>query len=56
MTSYVAIIEDAGPDAGIGVRFPDLPGCFSARDTMDGAIANAPEAVAPYAEALAADG
>jgi len=56
MQHYVAIVEDTGPDAAIGVWFPDLPGCFSAGDTMDEAVANAPEAVAAYAEALAADG
>ena len=43
MSHYVAIIEDAGPDKAIGVWFPDLPGCFSAGDTLDEAIQNAPE-------------
>ena len=56
MSHYVAIIEDAGPDKAIGVWFPDLPGCFSAGDTLDEAIQNAPEAIALYAEALEADG
>ena len=52
MPSYVAIIEDAGPDTAIGVWFPDLPGCFSAGDTLDDALRNAPQAIALYAEAL----
>jgi len=52
MSHYVAIIEDAGTDRAIGVWFPDLPGCFSAGDTVDEALRNAPEAVALYAEAL----
>jgi predicted RNase H-like HicB family nuclease len=52
MSQYVAIIEDAGPQKAVGVWFPDLPGCFSAGDTLDEAIANAPTAVALYAEAL----
>jgi len=52
MTHYVAIVEDAGPDRAVGVWFPDLPGCFSAGDTMDEALVNAPEAVLLYAEAL----
>jgi predicted RNase H-like HicB family nuclease len=52
MTHYVAIIEDAGPDHAIGVWFPDLPGCFSAGDTLDEALSNAPEAVALWLEAL----
>ena len=38
MSHYVAIIEDAGPDKAVGVWFPDLPGCFSAGDTLDEAI------------------
>lgn len=56
MTYYVAIIEDAGPEKAVGVWFPDLPGCFSAGDTLDEAIRNASDAVAAYAEALEADG
>ncbi len=52
MAHYVAIVEDAGPDKAVGVWFPDLPGCFSAGDTMDEALFNAPEAVQLYAEAL----
>ena len=56
MSHYVAIVEDAGPDRAIGVWFPDLPGCFSAGDTLDEAIANAAEAIAAYAEALQGEG
>jgi predicted RNase H-like HicB family nuclease len=56
MTHYVAIVEDAGSDKAVGVWFPDLPGCFSAGDSVDEALLNAPEAVLVYAEALAADG
>ena len=52
MSHYVAIIEDAGPDKAVGVWFPDLPGCFSAGDTLDEAMRNAPEAIAVYAETL----
>lgn len=52
MTHYVAIIEDAGPDHAIGVWFPDLPGCFSAGDTLDEALNNAPEAVSLWIDAL----
>ena len=50
MTHYVALIEDAGPDFTIGVWFPDLPGCFSAGDSIDDAIVNASEAVALWFE------
>ena len=56
MTHYIAIIEDAGPDFAVGVRFPDLPGCFSAGDTLDEALQNAPEAVSLWLEDLAQDG
>lgn len=50
MTHYIAIIEDAGPETAIGVWFPDLPGCFSAGDTIDQALQNAEEALSLYAE------
>jgi predicted RNase H-like HicB family nuclease len=53
---YVAIIDDEGPDFAIGVRFPDLPGCFSAGDTIEEGLADAEEAVAVYAEVLADEG
>ena len=56
MTHFIAIIEDAGPDRAIGVWFPDLPGCFSAGDSIDEALVNAPEAVRLYADALEAHG
>ncbi|RXT54981.1 HicB family protein [Bosea sp. Tri-44] len=56
MTHYVAIIEDAGPDHAVGVWFPDLPGCFSAGDTLDQAMANAPEALALWIESMVEDG
>ena len=51
MPHYIAIIEDAGPETAIGIWFPDLPGCFSAGDTIDDAFRNAEEALALYAEA-----
>jgi predicted RNase H-like HicB family nuclease len=56
MSQYVAIIEDAGPDKAIGVWFPDLPGCFSGGDTLEEALANAPQAIALYAESLGEEG
>jgi predicted RNase H-like HicB family nuclease len=56
MSAYVAILEDAGPSAAVGVWFPDLPGCFSAGDDFDEALRNAGEAVAAYAEILASEG
>ncbi|KJC53021.1 hypothetical protein UP09_00700 [Bradyrhizobium sp. LTSP885] len=56
MAHYVAIIEDTGPDYAVGVWFPDLPGCISAGDDVDGALRNAPEALELYAEGIEQDG
>lgn len=56
MSQYVAIVEDAGPQKAVGLWFPDLPGCFAAGDSLDEAIANAPAAVALYAEAVEEQG
>jgi len=56
MPHYVAIVEDSGPDKAVGLWFPDLPGCFSAGDTVDEALLNAGEAVLLYAESLAKEG
>ena len=50
MTHYVAIIEEEEGKA-VGVWFPDLPGCFSAGDSLDEALMNAREALLLYAEA-----
>lgn len=46
---YVAVIEkDAG--SAYGVRFPDVPGCFSAADTFDEIVPNAIEALSLFFE------
>lgn len=45
MTHYVAIVEEEEGKA-FGVWFPDLPGCVSAGDTLEEAMANAAEALA----------
>ena len=50
---YVALI-DKDADSAYGVRFPDLPGCFSAADTVDEIMQNAIEALALYFEDRAA--
>lgn len=44
------------PDSSFGVIFPELPGCFSAGDTLDEALANAGEALAMHVGGLEADG
>jgi predicted RNase H-like HicB family nuclease len=35
---------------------PDVPGCFSAGDTLEEALANAREAIAAHLQALSEDG
>src|SRR5205814_1933307 len=55
VTHYIAIIEE-GDGRATGAWFPDLPGCFSAGDKLDEALANAQEALALYAESVQRDG
>lgn len=54
MTHYVAIVEEE-PERAVGIWFPDLPGCFSAGDTVEEAMLNAREALASWADILADD-
>ena len=49
MTHYVAIVEEEEGKA-VGVWFPDLPGCVSAGDTLDEAMANAAEALSLWVD------
>ncbi len=52
-----AIAIEAGSDTtAYGVTVPDLPGCFSAGDTIEEAFDNAVEAIETYVETLAEDG
>jgi predicted RNase H-like HicB family nuclease len=44
------------PDTAYGVTIPDLPGCFSAGNTIEEAIANATEAIECHIESLLIDG
>ena len=48
---YPVAIEIGDETAAYGVVVPDLPGCFSAGDTLDEAIANAEEAAVAWIEA-----
>lgn len=49
MRHFIAVIhKDEG--TGYGVHFPDVPGCYSAGDTLDEAIRNAGEALRLFAE------
>lgn len=50
MNYPIAIEHESGK--AYGVHVPDLPGCFSAGDTLDEAIVNASEALAFHIEGL----
>ncbi len=50
----VAIHNDARSDYGVSV--PDLPGCFSAGETVEEALKNAVEAIECHVEGLLVDG
>ncbi|MEZ4626073.1 MAG: type II toxin-antitoxin system HicB family antitoxin [Thermomicrobiales bacterium] len=54
MNYAIAIEHELGK--AYGVEVPDLPGCFSAGDTLDEAISNAAEAIAFHIEGLPDDG
>lgn len=49
---YVVAIEKGNKKQAYGVVVPDLPGCFSAGDTLDEAITNAKEAILLHLEGL----
>lgn len=48
---YPILIEEGSDTASFGVVVPDLPGCFSAGDTLDEAMDAAKEAVAAWVDA-----
>jgi predicted RNase H-like HicB family nuclease len=48
---YPIAIEPGTGTTAFGVVVPDLPGCFSAGDTLDEAMAGAEEAVAAWVDA-----
>lgn len=47
---YPIAIEPGDDTHAFGVVVPDLPGCFSAGDTLDEALANAGEAILGWIE------
>lgn len=53
---YPIAIEPGDTEHAFGVVVPDLPGCFSAGDTLDEAIDNAREAVELWLETVIDDG
>lgn len=48
---YPVAIEPGTDSDAFGVVVPDLPGCFSAGDTLDEAMANVEEAITAWIEA-----
>lgn len=53
---FVIAIEPGGETTAYSVVVPDLPGCFSAGDTLEEAFENAREAIAVFCEVLAEKG
>lgn len=53
---YPVAIEPGTEATAVGVIVPDLPGCFSAGDTLDEAMAAAEDAVAGWIDAALDDG
>jgi predicted RNase H-like HicB family nuclease len=50
MRSYLALVEAGDERHAFGIRFPDLPGVFSAADSKDDIVPNAIEALRLWAE------
>lgn len=50
------VVIHKDPDSDYGVTVPDLPGCFSAGETMDEALSQTVEAIECHLEALMLDG
>lgn len=48
---YPVVIEPGTASTAHGVIVPDLPGCFSAGDTLDDALAQARDAIAAWIDA-----
>lgn len=53
---FTIAIEPGTKKTAFGVVVPDLPGCFSAGDTMEEAFENAREAIEAHLEVLAEEG
>jgi len=53
---YAVAIEPATKGTCYGVAVPDLPGCFSAGDTLEEALAGAEESAAAWIDATLAAG
>lgn len=53
---YPIAIEPGDETHAFGVIVPDIPGCFSAGDTLDEAFANVKDAIIGHLELLVEDG
>ena len=53
---FIIAIEPGTETSTFGVVVPDLPGCFSAGDTLDKAVDNAREAINLWCETVIEDG
>ncbi|MDH2435636.1 type II toxin-antitoxin system HicB family antitoxin [Pokkaliibacter sp. MBI-7] len=53
---YPIAIEEGSETQAYGVVVPDIPGCYSAGDTLDEAMDNAKEAICLHLEMLAEEG
>jgi predicted RNase H-like HicB family nuclease len=53
---FTIAVEPGTKKAAFGVAVPDLPGCFSAGDTVEEAFDNAREAIEAHCEVLAEKG
>lgn len=49
MKHFIGIVHQDG-DSAYGIQFPDVPGCFSAADSLDALAGNASEALALWFE------
>lgn len=55
MAYRMEIVEDKD-EGGFVVSYPDLPGCITCGETMEGAVANARDAKRAWLEAALEDG
>lgn len=53
---HYPVVIDKDPESCYGVTVPDLPGCFSAGDTIEDALRQAREAIEFHIECLLLDG
>jgi len=53
---FIIAIEPGTQTSAWGVAVPDLPGCFSAGDTLDEAMDNARQAIDQHVEIMIEDG